>query len=702
MSIKIIPITALRDTQKLEEEVLSSDSPIHITKNGYSSMVIMSEEAYSEGRQTNVQHNVSYPGKVDADLDDPLGFVRVKAAAFPIHLADPKGNVDDIKKQVDEAISEGVSVLCFSELCLTGYTAGDLFLDSTLLDGALSGLKDLIDYSSNKNIAFCVGLPLQIAHKIYNVAALVSNGKLVGIVPKRFIPTYQEFYEGRYFKGYEGDNGYLDLFGERIPFGNRLIFSPSSYPSLKIGIEICEDLWVPNSPSQELSLSGANLILNLSASNETVGKAAYRRDLVGMQSAKLIAAYLYCDAGEGESTTDCVYSAHNIIAENGAILSESKPFAFQPAIAEIDVDKLNAEKRKTNSFDVSSCPSVYFPLRLSTPKNIKRHYARNPFIPEEAEINLDRVNEVMDMQIAGLVGRLKAINCHKVVVGLSGGLDSTLALLVAVEAFKKIGYSLSDITAITLPCFGTSKRTHDNAEELSKDLGVSFKEISIANTVKSHLNDIGHPLDNLNVAYENAQARERTQVLMDVANDTGALMIGTGDLSELCLGWCTYGGDHMSMYGVNASIPKTLVRYLCHGYAIMHPTASKPLMDIINTPISPELLPTKNGEIAQKTEDTIGPYELHDFFIYHFLRSRFSPKKLFFIACLAYDGVYDKPTIKKWLRSFFSRFFHNQFKRSCLPDGPKVGSVAISPRGDWRMPSDADVSYYLKQVDALE
>ena len=512
MSIKIIPITALRDTQKLEEEVLSSDSPIHITKNGYSSMVIMSEEAYGEGRRESCLSNVSYHGKVDAELDDPLGFVRVKAAAFPIHLADPQSNVGEMKKQIDEAISEGVSVLCFSELCLTGYTAGDLFLDSTLLDGALSGLKELVDYSSSRNIAFCVGLPLQIAHKIYNVAALVSNGKLVGIVPKRFIPTYQEFYEGRYFKGYEGDNGYLDLFGERIPFGNRLIFSPSSYPSLKIGIEICEDLWVPNSPSQELSLSGANLILNLSASNETVGKAAYRRDLVGMQSAKLISAYLYCDAGEGESTTDCVYSAHNIIAENGAILSESKPFAFHSAIAEIDIDKLNAEKRKTNSFDVSSCPSVYFPLRLSTPKNIKRHYARNPFIPEEKEIDLARVNEVMDMQIAGLVGRLKAIRCHKVVVGLSGGLDSTLALLVAVEAFKKIGYSLSDITAITLPCFGTSKRTHDNAEELSKDLGVSFKEISIANTVKSHLNDIGHPLDNLNVAYENAQARERTQV----------------------------------------------------------------------------------------------------------------------------------------------------------------------------------------------
>lgn len=703
--MKILPITALRDTNSLEGLVSDSPSPIHISKNGQESMVIMSEDLYEQlsGKgNDNLDH--AEIGQVDPMYhDDPLGFVRVRSCAIPIHLSNVESNVNEIKKSLLQCQTDGVKVACFHELGLSGYTCGDLFLDDTLLSACLSGLLDLKQFSSTIDVAFAVGLPFQYGHRLYNVAAFICHGHILGLVPKRAIPNYQEFYEKRYFHGYDGPNEMVYLGGEGVLFGNRVTFLDSRYPELQIGIEICEDLWVPSSPSIDLSLAGATLILNLSASNETVGKASYRSDLVRMTSAKLMSAYVYSDAGQGESTTDCVYSAHNIIAENGAILNESKLFAFEDATADIDIEKLLAERRKMNSLgDNKKFAKVYFSLKLETPKKTLRHYARNPFIPEEKEVDIDRVKEVLSMQVAGLANRLQAIHCQKAIVGLSGGLDSTLALLVAVEALKKLNLPLTNVTAITLPAFGTSQRTHDNAMNLAKELGVSFREISIKDTLRSHLKDIGHDENNHNVAYENAQARERTQVLMDIANDEGSLMIGTGDLSELCLGWCTYGGDHMSMYGVNASIPKTLVRYLCLGYAKMHPEAASSLLDIIDTPISPELLPTKDGVIAQKTEDTVGPYELNDFFIYHFLRFRYRMPKLYFIAKQAYEGVYDKKTIKHWLKKFIVRFYHNQFKRSCLPDGPKVGSVAISPRGDWRMPSDADVSLMEKTIDGLE
>lgn len=703
--MKILPITALRDTNNIEGVVNESPTPIHISKNGQESMVLMSEDLYEQltaSSSPNFDH-VELGGPDPEHHDDPLGFVRVRAASIPIHLSNVAANVEEIKKSLRRCQNDGVKVACFHELSLCGYTCGDLLLDGTVLSACLDGLSELKEFSKGVDVLFAVGLPFEYGHRLYNVAALICQGRVLGLVPKRAIPSYQEFYEKRYFHGYEGPNKMVYLDGEGAIFGNKVIFVDSRYPELRIGVEICEDLWVPSSPSIDLSLAGANLILNLSASNETVGKADYRRDLVRMTSAKLLSAYVYSDAGEGESTTDCVYSSHNLIAENGTILSESELFAFADATADIDIEKLNAERRKTNSLaEGEQFAKAYFSLPLDKPEKALRHYARNPFIPEGEEVDIVRVKEVLAMQVAGLVNRMKAIHCQKAIVGLSGGLDSTLALLVAVEAFKKLGLPLANLTAITLPAFGTSKRTHDNAMNLASQLGVSFREISIKETLCSHLKDIGHAESNHNVAYENAQARERTQVLMDIANDEGSLMIGTGDLSELCLGWCTYGGDHMSMYGVNASIPKTLVRYLCLGYAKMHPEAASSLLDIIDTPISPELLPTKDGVIAQKTEDTVGPYELNDFFIYHFLRFRYRMPKLYCIAKQAYEGVYDSQTIKHWLKRFAVRFYHNQFKRSCLPDGPKVGSVAISPRGDWRMPSDADVSGLEKSIDALE
>lgn len=716
--MKILPITALRDTQKILEEALSSDEPIHISKNGADSLVLMSEGVYSTLGHSPIRKKpeyeigqskphkdvkaIEYGDHASSSLSDPLGFVRVRSASLRIKIANPKANAESMKRKIEKAIGDGISVLCFHELSLSGYTCGDLFLDSSLLRGCLEALADLTEFSKGKDIAFCLGLPLERNHTLYNCAALICRGSILGIVPKRNIPNYQEFYEGRYFKAYEGHDGYIEVNGEQVPFGNHLIFVDSAYPLLRLGIEICEDLWVPDSPSIGLSLAGANLILNPSASNETVGKAEYRSSLVRMTSAKLLSGYVYCDAGEGESTTDCVYSSHQIIAENGAITSQTELFSMQDATSDIDLEKLQAERRKMNSLSQGDEYSkVYFALPLSRPSSLLRHYPKNPFIPEGEDVDLGRVKEVLSMQVAGLRNRLLAINCHKAIVGLSGGLDSTLALLVAVEAFKSLNYPLTGITALTLPAFGTSKRTHDNAESLANSLGVAFREISIKETLRSHLKDIGHDEDNHNVAYENAQARERTQVLMDIANDEGSLMVGTGDLSELCLGWCTYNGDHMSMYGVNASIPKTLVRYLCRGYALLHKEAAGPLLDIIDTPISPELLPTKDGEITQKTEDTVGPYELNDFFIYHYLRFRFTPEKLLYIAEKAYEGVYDRAYIKKWLKAFYRRFYHNQFKRSCLPDGPKVGSVAISPRGDWRMPSDADSKHIEEEIDAL-
>ncbi len=709
MNKKIQPITALRDTNKLEKDLNENNGLIYITKNGYSSLVILSPDRYEQlsekninvlGKENKIQ-TIQLEGK---EQSDPMGFVNVRSSTIEVEVGGVKHNEKEIVKKVHQANEDGISILVLNELCLTGYTCNDIFHFQSVLSNAESSLLNIARETKNDNVLFAVGLPLAKGNDLYNCAAILFKGKILGIVPKTYIPNYGEFYEARWFKGYDGENSTILINGKSYPFGKNLIFLDESYPKLKIGVEICEDLWVPNTPSTGLALAGANVILNLSASNETVGKAEYRRDLVRMTSARLNAAYIYSDAGDGESTTDLVFSSHNIIAENGTILSETEPFKMQDATSTIDLEKLEAGRLKANTY--STVPNSYlyipFDMKLETPSKLLRHYCQNPFIPEKKEIDLKRVQTILDIQSMGLVKRLHTVRQNKAVIGLSGGLDSTLALLVTVEAFKKANFDLKGITAITLPAFGTSKRTHDNAKLLAEELGVSFEEINIKESLISHFKDINHDIDNHNVAYENAQARERTQVLMDIANDRNSLMIGTGDLSELCLGWCTYNGDHMSMYGVNASIPKTLVRYLCEGYAILHPEAKNALTDIIDTPISPELLPTdKNGNIAQMTEDKVGPYELNDFFIYHFLRFGYKPAKLLKIACQAYGGKYDRGFIKKWLRAFFSRFYHNQFKRSCLPDGAKVGSVAISPRGDLRMPSDASVDDLLSEIDEL-
>ena len=711
MNKKIQPITALRETEKLEKDLEENNGLLYITKNGYSSFVILSPDEFEKLSQKDTyphsfseRKEIHQPFLEGKEQSDPLGFVNVRSATIPIEVGGVKHNKEEIIKKVHAANEDSISILVLNELCLTGYTCNDIFLFETLLNKSEAALIEIAKETKDDDVLFTVGLPLRKNNKLYNCVALLFRGKILGVVPKTFLPNYSEFYEARWFSPAPEENSYIEIQGKEYPFGKKMVFVNENYTKLRVGIEVCEDLWAPNTPSTDLALAGANVILNLSASNETVGKFTYRRDLVRMTSARLRAAYIYSDAGDGESTTDLVFASHNIIAEDGAILTETKPFEMEEATATIDIEKLEAGRLKTTTFHNSDRDMRYIPfsMPLKTPSKIYRHYSQNPFIPEDKKIDLERVQTILDIQAMGLVKRLHTVHQNKAVIGLSGGLDSTLALLVTVEAFKKAHFDLKSITAITLPAFGTSKRTHDNAKLLAEELGVSFEEINIKDTLVSHFRDINHDLDNHNVTYENAQARERTQVLMDIANDRNSLMVGTGDLSELCLGWCTYNGDHMSMYGVNASIPKTLVRYLCEGYALLHPETKKSLEDIVATPISPELLPTdKNGNIAQMTEDKVGPYELNDFFIYHFLRFGYRPKKLLKIALEAYQGKYDKEFIKKWLIAFFQRFFHNQFKRSCLPDGAKVGSVAISPRGDLRMPSDACVDDYLNEAKEL-
>jgi NAD+ synthase (glutamine-hydrolysing) len=708
----IQPITTLRNTGKLEKELKRKAGPIFITKNGYSDLVILTPEEYESlvERDTIPLPDKLVPKKEETPVkcaqDDPFGFIKVRAQSVEVEVCGVKHNVAEIKKAVEKASRDNVSILVLHELCLSAYTCGDMFLSSTLQNAVAEAIKDLEKWSKDYKVFFSFGAPLAKGNSLYNCAVNICHGKILGVTPKSFLPNYSEFYERRHFAPAPVENSLIEIAGVSYPFGTKLIYVDENYLKLRIAVEICEDAWVPETPSTFAALMGADVILNLSASNEVVGKREYREELVKMTSARLGAGYIYADAGDGESTTDLVFAGHNIIAENGKVLASSKLFAMEAATADLDLEKLLSERRRTTSYgnrEIAGFTNIYFSLHLAVPKILDRHYSMNPFIPESSGIDLERVSLILSMQAMGLVKRLKATSIRKVVVGLSGGLDSTLALLVAVDAFKKLKYDLKGVEAITIPAFGTSFRTRANAQALAEKLGVSFREINIKKTLLSHFADIGHSPTDRNVTYENAQARERTQVLMDYANDVGALMIGTGDLSELCLGWTTYGGDHMSMYGVNASIPKTLVRYLCEGYALLHPECAKSLLDIVATPISPELLPADSeGKIAQKTEDIVGPYELNDFFIYHFLRFGYDPKKLYYLAKKAYVGKYDDPTIKKWLRNFFIRFFHNEFKRSCLPDGAKVGTVAISPRGDLRMPSDASVEDYLDAINKLE
>ena len=622
------------------------------------------------------------------------GFLRVASATPHIKVADCTGNSQKIIAMAKEAAENGASLVVFPELCITGYTCGDLFLQRALLNSAQENLKVIIRETKELDCVILVGLPVRANSGLYNCAAVICQGELLGLVPKKYIPNYSEFYELRHFTPSKDEFINMDMFSgedtQLTEIGKNVIFQCVEMPEFKLGVEICEDLWTAEPPSGKLALNGATIIANLSASDEVIGKADYRRMLVKSQSARLLSAYVYTSAGLGESTQDLVFSGHNLICENGSILAESKRFDTGIIYADVDLQKMENERAKANTFvGEDNFEKCVFHLPVKDLK-LNRHFSKTPFVPTNKS-NLDeRCEEILTIQATGLATRIQHTNVKSVVIGLSGGLDSTLALIVAVHAMDMLKRDRKDIIAVTMPCFGTTKRTKSNAEILAESYGVSFKDINISKAVTQHFEDIGQSMEILDVTFENGQARERTQVLMDIANKTGGFVIGTGDLSELALGWATYNGDHMSMYAVNASIPKTLVRHLT-AFEAEHSEGDlkKALLDILDTPVSPELLPPKDGEISQKTEDLVGPYELHDFFLYYLVRQCFTPKKIFRLAKIAFKGVYDDETIRKWLKTFLRRFFSQQFKRSCLPDGPKVGTVTLSPRGDWRMPSDA-------------
>lgn len=631
------------------------------------------------------------------------GFVKVAGATPKIRVADCEFNANQIIAQINEAEKNGASLVVFSELCVTGYTCSDLFLQSALLNAAKDAVKKIVFETAELDIISIVGTPIALRQSLFNCAVVIYKGKILGIVPKINIPNYSEFYEARHFtSGKDFDEGLFEFNGfDNVYFGSNLIFACRQMPDFSFAVEICEDLWTPESPSVELALSGANIICNLSCSDDVIGKAQYRRNLVKMQSGKLICGYIYSDSGFGESTTDMVFSGQNIISENASILAESKRFTTGIIYADVDVAKLSSERRRTNTFPHKKDNFVIeFDMNLKRTR-LSRTFPQMPFVPADKTDLANRCEEIITMQATGLATRLAHTGIKNVVLGLSGGLDSTLALIVCVHAFDMLFLDRKNIHTVTMPCFGTTKRTKSNAQLLAEAYGVSFEDIDITLAVRQHFSDINHNESITDITYENSQARERTQILMDLSNKYSGLVIGTGDLSELALGWATYNGDHMSMYAVNVSIPKTLVRYLTAYEAEKSEGILKNvLLDVLDTPVSPELLPPdNNGEIAQKTEDVVGPYELHDFFLYYLVRFGFSPSKIYYLAKQSFEGKYDNPTIKKWLTVFIKRFFSQQFKRSCLPDGPKVGSVTLSPRGDWRMPSDASVNLWLKDLE---
>ena len=634
------------------------------------------------------------------------GFISVACGSPDLRLADCHYNAEQTFTIMRAAEKAGVKVLVLPELGLTGYTCGDLFFQETLLRGAEEALATVLEATRNLEVVTAVGLPVRVNNKLYNCAAVIQKGEILGLVPKTHLPNYGEFYEKRQFAPAPEEDDYIALCGqEAVPFGAGQIFPCENLPELTLGFEICEDLWAPEPPSVRMAKAGATVIGNLSASNEVIGQDAYRRQLVTAQSARLLCGYLYASSGEGESTSDTVFGAHQLIGEHGALLGE-KRFEHGLLISEIDVQKLRCERRRTQVFSEIVERKNYkgFTLTVSDTK-LTRYVAPMPFVPEGKEDRDERCREILLIASLGLKQRLRHTGAKTAVVGLSGGLDSTLAVLVTGLAMKMLDRPMTDIIAVTMPCFGTTDRTRNNAVILAERMGAVLKTVDISASVRSHFKDIGHDMDDHSVTFENAQARERTQVLMDIANRSGGLVIGTGDLSELALGWCTYNGDHMSMYAVNCSIPKTLVRYLV-GY-LARDNAEKDealhdvLEDILATPVSPELLPAVQGQISQRTEDLVGPYELHDFFLYYMLRWGFSPGKIYRLALYALGRQYSREVILKWLKVFYRRFFSQQFKRSCVPDGPKVGTVALSPRGDWRMPSDASWTLWQAELEKM-
>lgn len=634
------------------------------------------------------------------------GFIKVAAATPKIKVADVDCNTELICNQIDEAAKNGAKVLVFPELCLTGYTCSDLFWQSLMLEKVKEKTIEIARYSKDYDMLIMIGIPYEHNGKLYNVGVVLHKGKILGMVTKKHLPNYSEFYEARHFtKGFEKVVT-VDFAGQKVPMGMNILFKCENRPDMVIGVEICEDLWVPNPPSIRHTMAGATIIANLSASNEVTGKSIYRRDLVAGQSARLICGYIYADAGEGESSTDLVYSAHNMIAENGRMLAEAKRFINQTVYGDIDLDRIKNERRKMTTYDSKDEEDytvVTFEMNMDN-NELSTKINNMPFVPGDIAKRNERCEEILTIQAMGLKKRLEHTNAKSAVIGISGGLDSTLALLVTVRAFDMLGRDRKGIVAVTMPGFGTTDRTYDNALKMIEKLGTTFIEINISDAANEHFKAIGHDSSIHDVTYENVQARQRTLYLMNLANQYNGFVVGTGDLSELALGWATYNGDHMSMYGVNASIPKTLVRHLVRYYADTCDDIelNKVLMDVLDTPVSPELLPPQdNGEIAQKTEDLVGPYELHDFFMYYMLRLGYTPKKIYYLARNAFEGIYDDETILKWLKTFYRRFFAQQFKRSCLPDGPKVGTVAVSPRGDLRMPSDACATIWLKELEEI-
>lgn len=634
------------------------------------------------------------------------GYVKVAAAVPRVHVADCKFNAGQIEKEIIIADGKGVQIITFPELCITGYTCGDLFAQQLLLEEAELGLMQILNTTRQLDIISIVGMPVVCEGHLLNAAVVIQKGRVLGVVPKTYLPNYKEFYEMRWFvSASDVPAQTIRLCGQVVPLGSNLLFETSD---TTFGIEICEDVWAAVPPSSSLALQGAEIIFNLSADNESIGKHAYLRSLLSQQSARCLAGYVFSSCGFGESTTDVVFAGNGLIYENGTLLAASERFSLeeQLVVSEIDVEFLRTERRVNTTF--AACRRRVAPevaVRVSTELvnsrelNLTRTYDPHPFVPQGPTLD-ERCEEIFSIQVAGLAQRLTHTKAKSAVVGISGGLDSTLALLVCVKTYDKLGWPRKGIVGVTMPGFGTTDRTYTNAVDLMTSLGVTVREISIRKACLQHFEDIGHDAAVHDVVYENSQARERTQILMDIANQTGGLVIGTGDLSELALGWATYNGDHMSMYGVNASVPKTLVKHLVKWVAEngMDETSRRTLLDIVDTPISPELIPAdENGNISQITEDLVGPYELHDFFLYHFLRGGFRPSKIFYLAARTFKGVYDEDTIKKWLHTFLRRFFNQQFKRSCLPDGPKVGSVSLSPRGDWRMPSDASSEAWLRE-----
>ena len=634
------------------------------------------------------------------------GFIKVAALTPKVKVADTTYNREQICMLIDEAQEKSAKILVFPELCITGYTCGDLFYQELLLREAKKELLAIAKYTERKDCLVFVGLPLEHQGKLYNVAAAIAQGKVLGLVPKTHIPNYNEFYERRHFVSGMKQPVPVALDEDIIvPMGTQILFQCRQMPALKIAAEICEDVWAPNPPGVDHALAGATVLVNLSASDETTGKDIYRKSLVTGQSGRLICGYIYCSAGDGESTQDVVYSGHNLIAENGSLLAESRRFCNESIYTELDIARLNEERRRMSTFPASNETDINIEFSLKEEQTeLTRFVDPAPFVPGNKADREKRCEEIFMIQAMGLKKRLEHTNAATAVVGISGGLDSTLALLVMVKAFDLLNRDHKDIVAVTMPGFGTTDRTYDNAVSLIKSLGATFREVSIVDSVRTHFRDIGQDEAVHDVTYENGQARERTQILMDIANKSGGMVIGTGYMSELALGWATYNGDHMSMYGVNASVPKTLVRHLVRYYADTcgDETLQKVLYDVLDTPVSPELLPPEDGKISQKTEDIVGPYELHDFFLYYILRFGCTPKKIYRLAKYAFDGTYDTETIQKWLKTFYRRFFSQQFKRSCLPDGPKVGTVAVSPRGDLRMPSDASARIWMEELDHLD